>query len=211
MRCRDNRWVRPVLTADYVLNKRKASRQRFVGDLASHITVCATYPPQLPETLGYRGNARFVGFYWSPLGDQLVATDGINSATGQSWAYIGYKRHRAVFPLLEPFDLGSSEEDAVHMLLIDRTASRANIAASVDEDPHVSRRPTPSAPGTHPRAARSVQPGTGTVARRVAGAGRSITRPSLGRWPSESGDRVGRMMAWLEMCPVPEQGEGPAP
>lgn len=45
-------------------------------------------PPELTETFGYRGDARFVGFFWSPLGDQLIATDGVHSGTAQSWAYL---------------------------------------------------------------------------------------------------------------------------
>jgi hypothetical protein len=85
-------------------------------------------PPDFCLTLGFRGDARYVGFYYSPLGDQLVATDGVNSGTGQTWAYLGYKRHRAVAPLLAPFDLGSSEDDAVHMLLIDRERNVATVA-----------------------------------------------------------------------------------
>jgi hypothetical protein len=44
----------------------------------------------------------------------------------------GYKCHRAVAPLLAPFDLGSPEEDAVHMLLIDRERNVASVAP-VDE------------------------------------------------------------------------------
>ena len=164
-------------------------------------------PPQLPETLGYRGNARFVGFYWSPLGDQLVATDGINSATGQSWAYIGYKRHRAVFPLLEPFDLGSSEEDAVHMLLIDRTASRASIAP-VDEARTFLESQHPPAPELTPEQQEVFNQ---ELERLLAEwRERPVDHEAIAREMAEQRGRVGRMMAWLEMCPVPEQGQGPA-
>jgi hypothetical protein len=57
-----------------------------------HITVWATYPPELCLTLGSPGAARFVGFRWSPLGDQLVYDDGRGSGTAQSWAFLAYKR-----------------------------------------------------------------------------------------------------------------------
>src|SRR5215211_407783 len=85
-------------------------------------------PPGLTVCLGYRGDARFVVFHWSPFGDQLVFDDGRSSGTAQSWAFLAYKRHRAVEPLLRGYDLGSSEEEATHVLLIDREANRASIA-----------------------------------------------------------------------------------
>lgn len=91
-----------------------------------------TLPPELALAFGYRGDARFVGFRWSPLGDQLAYSDGVSSGTGEGWAFLAFKRHRHIAPLLEPFALGSSETDATHWLLIDRKASRAAVVPAVE-------------------------------------------------------------------------------
>lgn len=83
-----------------------------------------TAPPGLEEALGYAGNRRYVAFYWSPIGDELMYTDGETSAEGEYSAWLLWHRHITVAPALLGFDLGSSEEPARHWLLLDRQDRR---------------------------------------------------------------------------------------
>lgn len=165
-------------------------------------------PPELAETFGYGGEARFVGFFWSPLGDQLVATDGVNSGTAQSWTYLAYKRHRSVAPLLAPFDLGSSEEDGTHMLLIDRQMNRANIAPVAEARDFLARQHTP-APELTPEQQEAFRMELDRLlAERRA---RPVDHEAVARQMTEQRARVGRMMSWLDMAPVPPAKPGHTP
>jgi hypothetical protein len=165
-------------------------------------------PPEFVETLGYRGSARFVGFFWSPLGDQLVATDGCNSGTAQSWAFLAYRRHRAVAPLLEPFDLGSSEEDAIHMLLIDRERNVARIALAAEARTFLESQ-HPPAPELTPEQQEAFNRELEHLL--AEWRNRPVDHEAIVREMDAQRGRVARMMAWLDMCPRPEQGEGPVP
>ena len=159
-------------------------------------------PPDLCLALGYRGDCRFAGFFWSPLGDHLIATDGINSGTAQSWAYLAFKRHRVVAPLLEPFDLGSSESDAVHILVIDGVANRAFVAP-VSEARTFLERQHPPAPALSPdqQAAFNLELGRLLEEWRE----RPIDREALAREMAEQQERVARMVSLLDMCPPPSR------
>jgi hypothetical protein len=55
--------------------------------------VAVPLPSEIDRVFGYRGDARFVGFCWSPMGDELTYTDGVSSGSVQSWAYLAFKRH----------------------------------------------------------------------------------------------------------------------
>src|SRR5262249_41240769 len=59
---------------------------------------------------------------------EMVYEDSRISGTGASWAFRTWRRHRAVEPLLAPWNLGYSDLDAEHCLIIDRTAGRASVA-----------------------------------------------------------------------------------
>lgn len=165
-------------------------------------------PPELCETLGYRGPARFAGFFWSPLGDQLVATDGRSSGTAQSWAFLAYRRHRAVAPLLDPFDLGSSEEDAADILLIDRERNMAHIAPVAAARAFLESQHPPA-----PQLTPEQQTAFDQELERLLAEWRErpVDHEAVGREMADQRGRVARMMAWLDMCPVPEHGEGPVP
>jgi hypothetical protein len=163
-------------------------------------------PPALVETLGYSGNARFVGFFYSPLGDQLVATDGVNSGTGATWAYLGYKRHRAVGPLLSPFDLGSSEEDGTHMLLIDRERNRASVATVAEARTFLQNQHPPQEPLTPEQQAAFER-----ELERLMKEWREkpVDHDAIARQMAGQRGRVGRMMSFLDMCPDPKRGQTP--
>ncbi len=80
-------------------------------------------PPILCEAVGYRGQARFVAFYWTPAGDELMFSDGSISADGDWYAWSVFVQHRSVAPRLAPYDFGSSDEEAKHWLLVDRQSN----------------------------------------------------------------------------------------
>lgn len=77
-------------------------------------------PPMLEQALGYPGQARLVAFFWSPLGDEAVFNDGWCSGDADWTAYLAFVEHPTVEPHLRPFDLGSSEDEARHWLVLDR-------------------------------------------------------------------------------------------
>ena len=78
-------------------------------------------PPQIFEkALGYRGENRWVAFYWEPCGDELMWDDGIASADGQWPAWLIFIYHPPIVPILHQYNLGSSDEEARHWLLLDR-------------------------------------------------------------------------------------------
>lgn len=81
----------------------------------------APVPPMLEAAIDYDGDARWVGFYWEPAGDEASFDDGQISVCGANWgAYLGYTQHRAVWPHLALYDFGSSDEPARHWLVLDR-------------------------------------------------------------------------------------------
>ena len=45
-------------------------------------------PPMLAQAIGYKGNARFVAFHWTPYGDEADYSDGRVSATGNWQAFL---------------------------------------------------------------------------------------------------------------------------
>ena len=149
-----------------------------------------------------------MGFFWSPLGDQLVTTDGRSSGTAQSWAFLSFRRHPAVAPLLEPFDLGSSEEGALHMLLIDRSANRASIAPVAEARTFLEAQ-HPPAPELTPEQQEAFNRELERLMKEWRQ--RPIDREAVAREMAEQRGRIGRMMSFLDMCPEPEQGQGPTP
>ena len=77
-------------------------------------------PPMLGTAIGYKGDARYVSFNWTPYGDEAEYFDGRRSATGNWQAFLAYVQHPAVSPLLEDYDFGSSESEAKYSLILDR-------------------------------------------------------------------------------------------
>jgi hypothetical protein len=74
----------------------------------------------LAKAIGYSGDARYVAFNWTPFGDETEYFDGRRSATGNWQAFLAYIQHPAVSPLLESYDLGSSESEAKYSLILDQ-------------------------------------------------------------------------------------------
>lgn len=91
-------------------------------------TVSVPVFPWFVEAFGYRGNARFVAFYWVPAGDEVTYDDGTRSGTGDPWAFLAYRRHRAVQPELSRYNLGSSDCEADDWLIFDTETHAATVA-----------------------------------------------------------------------------------
>ena len=117
----------------------------------------APVPPQLEAALGYQGDARFVAFYWSPAGDEVMYDDGWTSGDGDWWSWLAYVDHPAVAPYLWlpcprcrergttntlyndpcitcdgagllPLNLGSSDYNASEWLILDRQERKVLVA-----------------------------------------------------------------------------------
>jgi len=86
-------------------------------------------PPDLAQTLGYDGDARFVGFYWG-AGDELWTNDGRSEGTYGDWhAWDAFIYHRRITPVLVPYHFGSSDQDAEHYLIVDTRANDLYVAS----------------------------------------------------------------------------------
>ena len=77
-------------------------------------------PPMLAKAMGYRGEARFVSFQWTPYGDEADYSDGRGSGTGDWQGFLAFIHHPAVSPQLKGYDLGSSDSEATHALILDQ-------------------------------------------------------------------------------------------
>jgi len=84
-------------------------------------------PPTLEECCGYTGEARYVAFFWG-AGDESYFADGRESGTGEWDGFKAFVSHQSVRPALRGFDLGSSEEEASHWLILDRHMRRVSVA-----------------------------------------------------------------------------------
>ena len=90
------------------------------GHLSNQTRTLHIEPPTLlAETLGYDGIARKVAFYWK-AGDEAYYHDGYLSTQAEWDAYLLFVRHPLLVPELQGYNLGSSEEEATHWLLLDR-------------------------------------------------------------------------------------------
>jgi len=77
-------------------------------------------PPMLSTAIGYTGEARYGSFQWTPYGDEADYSDGRLSGTGNWQAFLAFIQHPAVSPFLKEYDLGSSDSEARHVLILDR-------------------------------------------------------------------------------------------
>jgi hypothetical protein len=85
-------------------------------------------PPILAKAIGYTGRARYVAFNWTTYGDEAEYFDGRRSATGNWQAFLAYTQHPAVSPSLQDYDLGRSDTDAKHVLILDQAILEMFIA-----------------------------------------------------------------------------------
>jgi hypothetical protein len=91
-------------------------------------------PPMLAKVMGYRGEARFVSFQWTPYGDEADYYDGRGSGTGDWQGFLTFIHHPAVSPQLKGYDLGSSDSEATHALILDQEQQILFIAPARDAE-----------------------------------------------------------------------------
>lgn len=170
--------------------------------------VAIPMPPKLCEALGYRGDARFVGFRYTCLGDEVVFEDGRSSGSGATWTFLAFKRHRAVSPYLLHADLGSSEDDGTEMLLIDRQEQVASIAPL-----HEARTFLDSLwPEMQPLTPEQEEVFRTELERLLEEQrNKPIDWGAVDRQQREQRNRMAVMLAFLDQQVPPSQGEGPTP
>jgi hypothetical protein len=105
-------------------------------------------PPMLAKAIGYTERARFVSFQWTPYGDEAEYSDGRMSATGNWQAFLAYIQHPAVSPSLDAYDLGSSETEANHALILDQAILEMFIVPVKEAEKFLIRQ-WPPVPPTH--------------------------------------------------------------
>ncbi len=86
------------------------------------LSLNAPIPPQLEAAVEYRGDARYFAIFWQPAGDEAMVTDGRTTHDGCWWGYQALVDHPLMMLAMagQRYDLGSSEMDATHWLIIDR-------------------------------------------------------------------------------------------
>lgn len=89
-------------------------------------------PPNAASAFGYPGLARHVAFYWEPIGDELCFDDGRIAGTGAWHRFLQYRVHPRVAPSIGGWNIGYSDEEADHWLLLDTVAGRAWVASIAD-------------------------------------------------------------------------------
>jgi hypothetical protein len=95
---------------------------------AGLIELNVTVPPMLERVIGYTGSGRFVALYWTPYGDEVMFDDGRYSGTGEWDGFLTFIRHPAIAPALRPYQLGDSDTEAKHTLVLDREARKLFVA-----------------------------------------------------------------------------------
>lgn len=89
-------------------------------------------PQNAAAVFGYPGSASHVAFHWEPLGDELCYDDGRIAGTGEWYSFLQYRSHPHVAPALAAWNIGYSELDADHWLVLETDHGRAWIADIAD-------------------------------------------------------------------------------
>jgi hypothetical protein len=97
-------------------------------------------PPQLVELSGYDGSARLIALWWSPLGDELMFSDGTLTAIGHWRGWLCFCEHPLVRVFLEEYQLGDSDEE--HWLLVDRYLGTLDVGLARDVEQLLATQPS---------------------------------------------------------------------
>ncbi len=89
-------------------------------------------PPALCEAAGYTGGGRYVAMWWTPLGDELMLCDGESTCTGWWPAWTTLAQHPLGQALFSPYELGTSDSEALHWLLADRLQGTLHVGLALE-------------------------------------------------------------------------------
>ena len=98
-------------------------------------------PPQLIELSGYTGGARLVALWWSPLGE-LMISDGTLTETRRSRGWLCFSEHPLARLFLDPYQLGDSEDEGEHRLLVDRYLGTLDVGLARDVEQLLATQPS---------------------------------------------------------------------
>jgi len=85
-----------------------------VSNLVQRLEITAH--PQLEQSLGYRGDSRWVAWGWEPDIDQIISSDGKTVGTGNNMAWLVFLQHDLVQPAVREYNLGEGDR---YWLLLD--------------------------------------------------------------------------------------------
>lgn len=105
-------------------------------------------PSAFLEAIGFSSEARHIGLFWQPAGDEFRCGDGRTEVDGSYSAWLQYCRHPRIYPHLAPYHFGSSDSEAIHWLIIDTATLSAfcgerKIAEEVLQDQWLTPGPDP--------------------------------------------------------------------
>ncbi|MBN1657726.1 MAG: hypothetical protein JXA93_04960 [Anaerolineae bacterium] len=104
-----------------------------------------TLPRHWEHAFGYDGEARYVAFYWTPVGDEAVYDDGQTSGDGNWHLFLAWRRQRP--DVDRRYNLGDSETDADHWLVLDRETRDVAVLTRAEARVVLGQQwPTPGAP-----------------------------------------------------------------
>lgn len=104
--------------------------------------------------------------------------------------------------MLDPHDIGGSDREAPPVLLIDREKNRAAIVPAVEARVSLRDQRPPEPPLTPEQQAAFEREMEKVLAEWRS---RPVDHAAVAKAMAEQRGRVGRMMSWLEMCPVPPE------
>jgi hypothetical protein len=76
------------------------------------------------KCLGYKGDGRYVAFFWEHFDELCFHDDHVNTGTLNSASWLLFVQHPFVSRYLLPYDFGSAGLPARHWLMLDRQARR---------------------------------------------------------------------------------------
>jgi hypothetical protein len=165
-------------------------------DFTGLTALAAPVPPMLEQAMGYTGAARFVSFYWTPGGDEAAYDDGQQAGTGNWQGYLAYVQHPLVHPLLAAYDLGSSDTEGHHSLILDRTERTVYVAGRRDAQTFLAQQWPKAEPLTMTPEEWTAM--VETALKNVQRRGTDIDIEAINRWIKEQYALVEALQEWLD-------------
>ena len=102
------------------------------------IRLCIPVPPEpiLERAVRYQNDegSRYLALWWEPADNDVLISDGSMITAGFWEGYLAYIHHKAVYPHLASYNLGSSDDSAKYNLLVDLIERKAYLALCRDAE-----------------------------------------------------------------------------